>query len=238
MKQLVKLFLALILVTLIVLFISIAVTNKLTFFNGNDSKHVKILNETDFDGQKFKLRNEIWEMMNENVYFKRTSAYYLIEDRLLKIFYVSTSDVYYSFEITIIINNSTRAIVLNNVNIKNHQKWANYELNSLNLKFNLLDYVTASSISSYNDLLDGAGKYDLKIFIKDSNKKKSRTLYPMRLKVKYLRARRNQAKKGSIVCSKCFYLNKDQYKDLLWWIELNKRIGYQKLVFCNNSLIK
>ena len=43
-------------------------------------------------------------------------------------------------------------------------------------------------------------------------------------------------KKHSIVCSKCFWYSSDQYKDLFWWIELNKQAGYKKVVFCNNSI--
>jgi hypothetical protein len=41
----------------------------------------------------------------------------------------------------------------------------------------------------------------------------------------------------SIVCSKCFFLNNlDDYRNFLWWLQLNKQIGYEKISFCDNSL--
>ena len=45
-------------------------------------------------------------------------------------------------------------------------------------------------------------------------------------------------KTSSVMCSKCFFnLNSlKDYNDLKWWIYLNKKIGYEKIFFCNNSI--
>ena len=42
---------------------------------------------------------------------------------------------------------------------------------------------------------------------------------------------------GSAICSKCYYYRDNSaYKHFEWWLAVNKRIGYEKIMFCNNSI--
>ena len=42
-------------------------------------------------------RNLIWEQLNENVFFKRTSAFFIIERLLLRLYYVSADHTDYEY---------------------------------------------------------------------------------------------------------------------------------------------
>ena len=161
-------------------------------------------------------RNEVWEMLDENVFFKRTGSFYIIEKKLLRVFYVMRANFNYNFKLSLI--SQSGSLNFSNGSIKVHQHWGNYKLNSLNFNYSL-------SPNVYNQTFW--------IFIQDS---KNKIDSPLKLKIKYIRTRPGLKKDGSIICSKCYYFRKDQYKDFEWWIKLNKKIGYKKIIFCNNSI--
>ena len=183
------------------------------------------------------LRNQFWEQVNEFAFFKRSSAFYIIEKSLLRIYFASKSNKNFKFHVKIKAYHQNQFVSFVNLKkngtIKSHVKWADYELSSLNFNFDLLEHL---DVDSYDDIVDNNDLVRLHLFIKDSANVKSRTWHPIDIRVKYLRSRENGTKSGSIICSKCYYFEKENYKDLLWWLELNKRFGYKKVVFCNQSI--
>jgi hypothetical protein len=161
-------------------------------------------------------RNQEWEMLDENVFFKRTGSYYIIEKHLLRVFYVMRANLNYDFKLSLI--SRSGCVNFTNGSTKIHQHWGSYKLNSLNFNYILSPNVYDESFW---------------IYIQDL---KNRIEFPLKLKVKYIRSRPGLKKDGSIICSKCYYFRNDQYKDFEWWIKLNQRIGYKKIIFCNNSI--
>ncbi len=60
----------------------------------------------------------------------------------------------------------------------------------------------------------------------------------IQVKIKYLETPDNM-KNSSMICTKCLHLTKkNDYVSLKWWIELNKRIGYQKIFICDHMIEK
>ena len=55
------------------------------------------------------------------------------------------------------------------------------------------------------------------------------------LKVKNLRET-DELKKEAMICSKIYELNGEDYKILKWWFQLNKDIGFEKIVIYNNTI--
>ena len=43
-------------------------------------------------------------------------------------------------------------------------------------------------------------------------------------------------KKDAMICSKMFYLDTKDYKKLNWWLEINRKNGFKKIVLYNNSI--
>jgi hypothetical protein len=207
-----------------------------TYFNSNDNNERLLFeNDSDLYPEMSGARNLIWEQMNSYVFFKRTSAFYVIERSLLRIFYVTKSGkkkIALDFQIEIQLGNKLfPRINLLNATTKKHGSFGYYVWNSLNYNFNLLELL---KIDSYDEILKT--KYKFQVFVSNSDKIYEKTLYPIDVNLKYIRSRSGQQKEGSIVCSKCFWLKQEDYKDLFWWIELHRQAGYKKVIFCNNSI--
>ena len=184
----------------------------------------------------YTLRNPTWEQMSSYIFFKRSAAFYIIEKSLLRLFFVSqlyaVNNLTFAIKLKIYQDDGLYTYInIKNGSITNHQRWDWYEFNSLNFNFSLLDYL---EFDSYDDILKSGLKFDL--FIRDADKPDHKTWYPIEVRLKYIRSRPGHTKKRSIVCSKCFYYDPDKPTDLFWWVELNKQIGYKKIVFCNNSI--
>lgn len=180
-------------------------------------------------------RNDDWEQLNFNVFFKRTSAFYLFEKSLLRIFFVSRylfPKYFYNFLIEISVNvNDTKVlkIILKNGTYFQHDQTYTYRLFSLNHLFNLKSYKNIPNGYPLNQL-------NISIIIKDITTSQS-TLYPIFVKIKSYKSFENRT--GSAICSKCYFYsanNSEAPKYFDWWFKMNKRLGYKKIYICNNSI--
>ena len=179
------------------------------------------------------LRNQIWEQLDESIFFKRTSAFYIIERKLLRIFFVCTSqsknELFGRLEIELE-DNQVHHIHLKDGNIKQHAAFGNYVWKSLSFNLDLKKYI---KFDDYEDIFKRKKTFHLYL----SNVNSQETPDYIDVKMKYIRSRSNTTmKKNSIVCSKCFWYKPSDYKDFFWWVELHKQAGYEKIVFCNNSI--
>jgi hypothetical protein len=180
-------------------------------------------------------RNAVWEQLNENVFFKRTSAFYIIERTLLRIFLVCMTrcDYNYAARIKIELNNDQihHIYTQNEVKIK-RASFGKYVWYALDFKLNLLDFI---NLNNYDELLDSHKTFHL--YLSDLNKTTDQTQHYIDVQMKYIRSRPNKPpKRHQVVCSKCFWYKPDNYKDFFWWIELHKQAGYEKVFFCNNTI--
>ena len=183
------------------------------------------------------LRNELWEQMNEWIFFKRSSAYYIIEDNLFKIYLISKDNFKLNVDITLkgdTVDKWSKKFTIHNLAYEQKEVRLNYNLNMLSFKFNLLEYF---NFEDYDEVLK-RGNFNLTAYFSQTGNLNYRTQYPINVNIKYIKSKNGSSKKnGSIICSKCLYFkNNDDYKYLLWWLELNKQIGYTKVIFCNQSI--
>ena len=179
------------------------------------------------------LRNQIWEQLNQNVFFKRSSAFFIIERLLLRVFLVCSPQPDYEYNAHLRIeldHGEIHHIHLKNGTKRQHAAFGNYVWKSLDFKINLLDYI---KLNDYDEILQATKSFHL--YLSDSNR--SETVHFIDVKMKYIRSRPNKSQKAhSVVCSKCFWYKPRDYKDFFWWIELHKQAGYEKIFFCNNSI--
>lgn len=202
-------------------------------YNETQKTFFKLEKSFKFD-QQFRFaektpRNEIWEQMNEWVFFKRTSSYYIIEKSVLKAYFISKDDFKSSIDMIMVVEYKNKAISqtfkINNVSYEEKESRSNYRLKLLSFKFNLLETFDLTDYSLISNLL---------VYFVQGDNPTHGTQYPLKVTIKHLQSK---TKTGSMICSKCYYFrNKDDYKYLLWWIELNKQIGYDKIQFCNQSI--
>jgi hypothetical protein len=210
--------------------------NHLTFTYGTLSDiniENQMINKNKFNTYNMP-RNHVWEEMNSKIFFKRTSAFYIIERSFLRIYFIQKKEIEHEldFRIEIKLNEEEiHHIYLKKASIKHYSGFDSYSWNSLSYKIDLLKLLKKDS---YNDILNKNYKFHL--YIVNSNNTLEETLYPIDVNLKYIRSRPGQQKEGSIVCSKCFWLKQEDYKDLFWWIELHRQAGYKKVIFCNNSI--
>ena len=118
-----------------------------------------------------------------------------------------------------------------NATTKVYGRFGLYEWKSFSYKFDLLKYL---KIDSYDQILNS--DYIFHLYVSNSKNSTEETQYPIYVNLKYIRSRINHTKDGSIACSKCMWLKEKDYQNLFWWIELHKKAGYKKAVFCNNSV--
>ena len=166
--------------------------------------------------------NSEWEILNENVFFKRSAAFYYVEKSLLKILFISRSKIKFkpSYQIDLYSFN-THLSRLNQTSIHVLNRNSLYEFGSLD--------ATLNKSQVFNGIVE-----EFSLHIRDSNG--SYTNYPIQVKIKY----ENKHKSSHLICTKCYEIDSENYqyylKDLEWWIELNKQIGYDRIILCNNSI--
>jgi len=200
------------------------------FFENQDLSDLKLIKYDDVTNfNKIEPRNEVWEQMNHYVFFKRTSSYYIIEKSLLKAYFISKDTYNGSIDVILQIQyldqSFSRTFVANNVQYEEKESRSDYRLKLLTFKFNLLETFGLDDYKMISNMF---------VYFRDGNNTNYSTQYPLKVTIKRLQT---EVKSGSIICSKCFYFqNTNDHKFLRWWIELNKQIGYSKIVFCNQSI--
>ncbi len=166
---------------------------------------------------------DYWTKLSKYVYFKSSSAYYIQNSNLIRLFYVAAS-------------NSPNITLTAQIEILDKERNS-----SLSIKANIRKRVLLYNFRPYkNGLLDivfRSKNIDIKrvdlilnIHVVESN---TNVKIPVTKKL-------STPKKNNlpIICAKClFNMNQSSnYQDLAWWIYLNKKIGYEKIFFCNNSI--
>lgn len=165
---------------------------------------------------------DYWAKINENVYIKSSSAYFIQSSNVIRVFYVASSNTTFNLTVHVevfnIKDNTSR--VIKTVIKKRLQLYhfGTYKNGLLDIEF-FPKHIDLKNI----DL-------NLNIFSYNTSKKVTIPVNKVLATIK--------KKNLPIICSKCFFnMNQSsEYKDLKWWIYLNRKIGYEKIFFCNNSI--
>jgi hypothetical protein len=203
-------------------------------------KYGKVIDE-DYDGQiKFNTfpmqRNEEWEQLTRLIFFKRSASYYFIDQSVLRLFFVALSGIEFNFQIHLTLKNENVSATfrLNQLNINCDIKTNVYDFCSISANFDLTKTLTTQLVEK----MAKVSSMEVHIVDQVSN---LITQYPINVKMKYLKSNpiNGIKKKGYAICNKCFNIrldDTDSYKTYAWWLEINKRMGYDKAILCNVSM--
>jgi hypothetical protein len=194
------------------------------------------LNGLDFDKYLDQPRNNEWEQLDKFTFFRRSAAYYFLDKRFLRVMFITSANNVPDFEIDLIFHfkyGKSFKITLKNANSKKHDQWDKYRSSSLNYDLSFFQ----SFKTDINKLYIDKNLLKMSIIIRDAKYETISTMTPIEVKIKYLRTQPDETRTGSMICSKCYYYSDFlSYRHFEWWFELNKKIGYNKITFCNSTI--
>lgn len=175
-----------------------------------------------------------WTQLNSHVFFRPTFTNYFLDLNQLKMFYSCHSNYNYSLIIniqisikeTIYIYHKTSEYV--SVRLYGHDKYAIHSLTTNIILKNLLPHEHIDKINNFKTDIN------MQVFVSTPDGL-HKTKYPIKVRIKNFREN-NSLKQKAIICSKHFYFEPSYAKTFIWWIELNRMHGYDKLVFFNHSI--
>ena len=226
----------------------------LYFVSGRDSPHQirlssRFLNSTRSPAPP---RNAEWEQLNRNDFFRRSCAFLFARRRLVRVYFLSKAGdntTHYAIRLVVEYARVHYALHFANVSALRHDNRGPYDLASLNLHVDLIEEMTNSygliggEQQQQQQLLSLARLDSVSLFVLDTSRNLS-TRHPIRVKLKQLRDNdtmlSSQRRGGAMVCTYCYFYGRSDtphnYLMLLYWLELNKHIGYARIAICNHSL--
>ena len=172
-----------------------------------------------------------WVVLNKTLFFKKSAAFLFLDVKHTFIYFVSKFKLKKNLNLKLVIFQANETQKLTEIYLKN----------VLSYKYKVFDNKGPYSLYALKanfdcDRLQLYGKsneFTIEAFPYLS--KKQITYEPLVLKIKKLYGD-DKFKKNAMICSKIAYMNGNTYKDLEWWIQLNKKIGFDKIVLYNNSI--
>ena len=174
-------------------------------------------------------------MLGRDTFFKRSASFYLHDAGFIRLHSLSSAP-FAAYELFVDVRVKNKLVVrghrIDTNAIQTGAPWTvrGYSFGFLDARFNLSALLP--STSSFANL---STDVDIRVKVRDANTNKS-TGRELRVEAKLLLGN-FEAKRSAMVCAKCFYLSNE--RDLLsfrWWLELNKRSGYEHVSFCNQSI--
>lgn len=173
-----------------------------------------------------------WTDVQNKFYFRTQTAQYLQDEKRIHILMMNNQDFYLNFDfifrIELFYDSKTNNLIqLNNIMFNTFIKEMFYEDLELTAPFSIDNYVDSKKISDLSMIL--------KILIYEKN---SSNLFgsaqPIKVNIKnWLPPART---KDIYICTKDIYLEPSDYKNFEWWIDMNVRNEFTKIVIMNNSI--
>jgi hypothetical protein len=175
-----------------------------------------------------------WERIGRLVFIKRTAVYYFSDAELLTIHKLKESSFDFKLTVHIVVYET-----LNNVTI--NQLASSYsnlsEIKTKHSKFYEYSYSVISLNVHPARLNISARSENIKMYVKLVDyvtRRETKGYLPVKIKTLTTAF---SSKKSAMICSKCYFINRqDDYMSFRWWVDLNRRIGYQKISICNHSI--
>ena len=192
------------------------------------------------------LRNREWEQLNRDSFYRRSMAYYFVDRSLLRVYSLSRNPMFctlddrltsFKFMLFVKHNSNVYNLTISNVTQLYHDNRSEYDLTSLNSNLNLTEALRSVHNVSVPHNHSVADTFRIKLFIKDTLRNFT-THHSIDVKL-LTQSRANVTKRGSMLCTYCYFYGQsetfDNYVMFLYWIELNKKFGYEKIGICNHS---
>lgn len=180
----------------------------------------------------------VWSHIDRKLYFKQSNQFYFIDEAKINAFFVvDTAKSRFPLHLVIrflIYFNGKFLSELKSNTIVHDKPWSleEYGLGFINepidLKKFLLQNHKIDLASHLSDITVKLSYHDIK-----NNQQTSQLL---NLNIKYLRTPEHTKPKVTLICSKCLFIGTNGYKNFQYWVELNKKAGYDKIWLCNNSI--
>ena len=210
------------------------ISSKLNNSQNNSNLIPKFINSQNFktNSENTNFQTEAychneWESLNNNIDFRKPASFLFKDMKYINIYFLSTSNADLRINLKLKIYKDKQ--FLNEMGLKNVQnnRYNVYDNNGVyNLHYLKVDLDIHMLYNQIEDLLIEVFPYLSTNVI---------TKNPINLKIKNLREK-NHLKKEAMICSKIYKLDRDSYKILNWWFQLNKNIGFEKIVIYNNSI--
>ena len=190
--------------------------------SSNDQKRIDYDNNCDKYGE--------WETIDNNVFLRRTGAFYFIDSNLFNIHLLRRGSMHHNFSLTVtILENADKA----------YKTVATIRVNDTKLRhlWSTSKYFSAAINAHLAYDLSGLdlNSIEIKVLVTDKISGNTTKAY-LNVKMKNLRSD-FASKKSSMVCTKCLHLTKkDDFFALKWWIELNRIAGFEKIYLCDHAI--
>lgn len=168
-----------------------------------------------------------WQSISNHAYFKRAAAFYFADANLLNMYYLRLGTRSHAFALHVVLFQANKPVAEFNVsNTTSRHIWSasKYFFGVLNANFSGIK-IDSTKLSTYK----------MQVLVKDVPSGQQADTY-MNIKIKNLKTE-SSAKKGSILCAKCFHLtHKDDYLSMKWWVEVSKQAGFDKVSICDQQI--
>jgi hypothetical protein len=237
------------LITLVVVF-TVAINLKLLSILVNTEAFSSILDTSDARDYQFDEYCEKfgeWEALSRHYFFKRAANFYFVDTCLLRLNFIADHTITQSrFSLELIVEYANRtassARLTTSIELRIQAMVHEYNLMQMDVFFNLTTFLQEQNLAAGKTEISLPVELDkLKIsvhvaeFFMNATTKSS-----MDVNVKRLNRNNDDksVKKTALVCAKCFRLNRTIHNTRLlkWWLDLNRRIGYDNVVLCNHSI--
>ena len=169
--------------------------------------------------QKSRESNDVcfseWSLLNKDFYFRRNLSFYYTDLKIIRVYYMTRIKLFPKRKIPsyLIVYLKNKKIYLKKITHKVVFQYISFSLEYIDFNFNYP--VTNES---------------LKVKVKNRDDESTSII---NLVIKPFRSR-DLKKNFSMICSK-LYESKDSFSEFKWWIEMNRKIGYSKVVIYYNS---
>jgi len=203
------LFYFLLAVTFLVI-VRLVIINKAYLKEINDSKSLNRNSFSNYTRQSNRLKeNNEWEELNEAFLIRIPSAFYYADSSLIRILFVSEKSLKTDFNCYLLL--SQKIVKLD------------YKVYPLRVEKVYGVFILQSSYYS------NESKMSL-LFVDNDRKIRIKREIPLKIKKK------SKDVKYTAICSDFYILDDSYYENFKWWIEINKFLGYKKIIFHNHSI--
>jgi hypothetical protein len=231
------------LISLVVVF-TVAINLKLLSVLVNTEAFSSILDLTDVRDYQFDEycdKNGEWESLSRHYYFKRAASFYFSDACLLHMSFIADQSITQSrFSLELIVEYAHQIIsakLTNNIDVSTRWMVHEYNLMQMSASFNLTRFLIEQNLPENNYRPVELDKLKLTVYVNEYYANMT-TKSGIEVVVKNLKNIDDSVKKTALVCSKCYRMNKtiQNTRLLKWWLDLNRNIGYDKVVLCNHSI--
>jgi hypothetical protein len=199
--------------------------------NKPDQGEEALIKEFDLNCDNKKQRE--WESIDSLVFFKRNAAFYFFDANLIRLHLLANSFALdklakMKFRITtkMIIQNREVNLIFKNISL------------SIKSKVDEYAYLTADADFNFNQSKIGVifDEENFRFQVKICIEKKKCTKSKLSLKIKYLLPNgRKPSKKTVLICAKCLNQKDESFESVNAWLDLSKKIGYDKIILYDHS---